>query len=211
MRAGRSTSLTVVLGCLALLAVGANECPLREMVEDAFATLDDHEDRLRDVEACTCCCDGRFELVCGDDGHTYLNACEAECAGVAVESEGRCESGPACDGPNPAGCVQTGCPEGEVCFRDGSQCIPSACTCDVETGSWICTSDCGGGTCLGPSTECSTPNPAGCSAQTPCSDGEVCYCDAADCLPSACTCDAAADTWICTEDCGGGLCVARPQ
>jgi hypothetical protein len=29
------------------------------------------------------------------------------------------------------------------------QCISTACSCDSETGSWICTDDCGGGICIG--------------------------------------------------------------
>jgi len=177
------------------------------MLDDAVATLADHEDRLGRVEACTCCCDGRFELVCGEDGYTYLNECEADCAGVTVKSEGRCELASECDEPNPAGCAQTGCPEGEVCFRDGAQCIPSACTCDGETGSWICTDDCGGGVCVGGPQDCPEPNPAGCSSQRPCPDGQVCMREGSACIPSTCICDGETGSWICTDDCVGGVCV----
>jgi hypothetical protein len=211
MRARRSVSLTLALGCVALLAVGARQCPVQEMLEEVAATLDAHEDRLGQVVACGCCCDGRFELVCGDDGHTYLNECEADCAGVAVKSEGRCEFTSECDAPNPAGCAQNGCPEGQVCFRDGTQCVPSACTCDGETSSWICTEDCGGGVCVGGPSDCSSPNPAGCSTQTPCADGELCYRDGSECLPSACVCDSETDSWLCTRDCNGGRCIGGPQ
>ncbi len=207
MRVKRSVTMTLALCCLALVAVGARGCPFQEMVDELIATLDDHEDRIEEVEACTCCCDGRFDLVCGDNGLTYLNACEAECAGAEVEQVGGCTPGNACDGDNPAGCVQTGCDEGEVCFRDGNQCIPSACACDVESESWICTDDCGGGECIGGPQDCPGSNPAGCGADNPCAEGEVCFRDGGSCIPSACACDASAGTWLCTADCSGGTCL----
>jgi hypothetical protein len=211
MQKRRSTSWTLALICPASLAIGARGCPVREVAEDALESLSDHEDRIEWVEACTCCCDGRFALVCGNDDHTYLNQCEAECAGVSVEYQGRCEDASACDLPNPAGCLQAGCPDGEVCFRSGNECVPSACTCDSETGSWICTDDCGGGVCIGVPDGCSSPNPAGCSTQTPCPDGEICYRDGNECVPSACICDGETDSWLCTQDCTGGRCIGGPQ
>ena len=45
------------------------------------------------------------------------------------------------------GCESTGCPDGFECVADPNECIPSACGCDTENGSCICTSDCGGGSC----------------------------------------------------------------
>ena len=207
MRTRRPVTWALSLVCLSLLTMGARQCPLQEILEHAATTLADHEDRLGQVEECACCCDGRFELVCGDDGHTYLNECEAGCAGVAIESEGRCPPTSKCDDPNPAGCVRTGCPDGEVCFRDGTQCIPSACACNAETGSWICTDDCGGGVCIGGPGECPGSNPAGCGSQMPCPDGEVCFRDGMQCISTACSCDSETGSWICTDDCGGGICI----
>ena len=204
MRAGRSVSRALPLVGLSLVLLGADRCPLREMV---FSALADHEARLGELESCSCCCDGRFALVCGDDGHSYLNACEAECAGVQVVGEGPCEPASECEEPNPAGCVQTGCPDGEVCFRDGTTCVPSACTCDPTTGTWICTDDCGGGVCIGGPQGCPGANPAGCGTSNPCPEGQVCFRDGSTCLPSACFCDEQVGTWICTEDCGGGVCL----
>ncbi len=54
--------------------------------------------------------------------------------------QGRC-------GPNPAGCRNTGCPNGMVCDTR-ARCVPSACGCNPSTGAWTCTSDCGGGVCV---------------------------------------------------------------
>src|SRR5689334_15048799 len=51
-----------------------------------------------------------------------------------------------CTTPNPAGCKTTGCPSGQVCVDQG--CSSSSCFCDPQTGSWGCTDDCGGGTCV---------------------------------------------------------------
>lgn len=54
---------------------------------------------------------------------------------------------PACEGSNPAGCIATGCDDGYVCDT-AVGCLPSACSCDESTGSWFCTTDCSGGTCV---------------------------------------------------------------
>ncbi len=47
------------------------------------------------------------------------------------------------------GCRATGCPRGLVCaiYPDGP-CVSSSCFCNPETGSILCTADCGGGTCI---------------------------------------------------------------
>ena len=52
----------------------------------------------------------------------------------------------ACPGANPEGCLRTGCSAGKHCDRTVG-CQPSSCGCDVS-GGWVCTPDCGGGTCV---------------------------------------------------------------
>lgn len=52
--------------------------------------------------------------------------------------------GESCNGePNPAGCTQTGCPDGQSCVNDSDVCAPSSCSCGEQ--GWVCTGDCGGG------------------------------------------------------------------
>lgn len=38
----------------------------------------------------SCVCDMSYEPVCGCNGKTYGNACEAECAGITDYEEGEC-------------------------------------------------------------------------------------------------------------------------
>ena len=89
-------------------------------------------------------CDGYPEL-CG----FATPKCAA--AGVACVG-GHCQLS-ACVGPNPAGCMTTGCSEGFVCDPTAG-CAPSGCFCDETSGSWGCTADCGGGTCVPEAIEC---------------------------------------------------------
>ena len=121
-----------------------------------------------------------------------------------------------CAGKNPVGCAKTGCPSGQKCDTNVG-CAPSACGCDPMTGLWICTADCGGGTCVSETVDagqtdgagtCKTPNPQGCRS-TGCPTGLVCD-TTVGCVPSACGCDPMTGTWICTADCGGGTC-AMPR
>jgi hypothetical protein len=112
-----------------------------------------------------------------------------------------------CSEPNPEGCKYQGCPDGQICDV-AVGCLPSKCTCDEMTGVWACTKDCTGGTCVEPgasSDACKSKNPEGC-VNSGCELGYTC--DTVEgCFPSSCACDADVGLWICTEDCGGGICI----
>jgi hypothetical protein len=60
-----------------------------------------------------------------------------------------CES-VGCPAPPPLGCIARGCPAGTDCqdFATSGVCVSSSCSC--SDGSWICTDDCGGGSCVTP-------------------------------------------------------------
>ncbi|MBU6160146.1 MAG: hypothetical protein KGO50_03425 [Myxococcales bacterium] len=78
-----------------------------------------------------------------------------------------CEGG-ACEGPSPAGCRSTGCGDGELCVTEGEAagCVSSSCSCDPGSGTWSCTDDCGGGTCVAVSGDC--------TVDTDCLVGAIC-------------------------------------
>ncbi|MCX4243615.1 hypothetical protein [Paraliomyxa miuraensis] len=152
-------------------------------------------------------CDGP-----GDDetsaGSAEGTATDGEVTGGSTEggtADGSGDGPTSCEGPNPSGCIETGCGEGEVCSTETEECISSACSCDEASGQWQCTPDCSGGVCV-PQLECEGPNPAGC-IETGCDEGEVCSTETEECISSSCTCDEATGQWVCTDDCGGGSCI----
>lgn len=75
-----------------------------------------------------CVCAEIHAPVCGEDGRTYPNACEAGCAGVDVAAEGECGQG-----TNP--CAAVSCVEGQ------------RCEVDEETGEGYCVDGCEGVEC----------------------------------------------------------------
>ena len=156
---------------------------------------------VQDPDVClpsTCGCDEELgEWICTDD-----------CGGGVCVLD---EDEPGCEGPNPAGCTSDSqCDEGEVCVQDPDVCLPSICACDEDSGAWMCTADCMGGVCIpeeGEDPICDGPNPAGCQENADCDDGEVCIDDPDVCIPSVCGCNEETGSWMCTADCGGGICV----
>jgi hypothetical protein len=77
--------------------------------------------------------------------------------------------------------------------------------------SWVCDcaaepyAQCIDGSCT--SAYCMSDNPAGCF-QTGCGEGYECVVAPGECVPSWCGCDGFYGDWFCTEDCGGGSCIA---
>ncbi len=102
-----------------------NEClacacaPLNDCVSD------------EDCQADETCYAGRF---CwdwcpeGDPSCCYGNICRAS----------------GCSWQPPMGCWRLGCPQGQQCTDE--ECVASDCTC--WESDWLCTDDCGGGSCV---------------------------------------------------------------
>jgi hypothetical protein len=78
-------------------------------------------------------CPAIVDPVCGCDGKTFTNACEARRAGVTVDFEGSCGESAGC-----GGVFEKGCSEGEICLIGGQTCDPAAegkCVSAPETCS----------------------------------------------------------------------------
>ena len=156
------------------------ECPTAACVADADCAVVERCDggvcSICPPIDCLACPDGSAPFLlphCGGCSCTPpVSECftDADCAlGLACVTDpatgsARCEANSAC-GPSPAGCSVTGCGFGETCDTSVG-CTPSACSCDEASGGWICTDDCGGGTCV--------PSTGECASNADCTGGLVC-------------------------------------
>lgn len=112
----------------------------------------------------------------------------------------------ACGEKPPVTCNEdSDCTNGQFCeIRVDTACVPSSCSCDETTGTWVCTEDCNlaMGACVSQSS-CPLPSPAdaGCDTDAECGSGEACVVQEDECKPGSCACNSVEGGWACTADC----------
>uniref|UniRef100_A0A383VD57 Kazal-like domain-containing protein n=1 Tax=Tetradesmus obliquus TaxID=3088 RepID=A0A383VD57_TETOB len=160
-----------------------------------------------------CVCAALYMPVCGADGNTYSNACDADCAGVAVAAQGMCEDAvstadtgaPAAATPDAPDAATELQPAPAAGGAASSVCVCAAvyepvCGDDGQDYSNACEADCAGATVLRKGRCSSSSLPAG-SSSSGSSSSKSCVCPTI--YAPVCTKKGATRSNKCVAECKG--------